>query len=138
MSCKPDIKTTEKMYELYCQNYSCSQVAEAFGVSRQSVFKRFKRQNLELRKMKPLPFITFEGKKYTLRRNGYYACTNGKRQYLHRDIWKSAYGKIDQGFDIHHIDGDKTHNVIGNYELYSKSEHARRFSTGNNQHIGGK
>jgi len=134
MSCKADVKKTNLMYELYQRGHSCGQVAEAFGVSRQTVFKRFQRQGLELRKIKPLPFVIFQGNKYTKRANGYYACTKGNRGYLHVAIWESVNGKIPDGHDLHHIDHDKAHNVIENLELYTKAEHARKFSTGNNQH----
>ena len=134
MSCKPDTKKTKLMYELYQQGHSCGQVADAFRVSRQTVFKRFQRQGLELRKIKPLLFVMFQDNKYTLRANGYYARTKGKRSYLHRDIWESVNGEIPDGFDIHHKDGNKTINEIENFELYSKAEHARKFATGNNQH----
>ncbi len=134
MSRKPDIETTRKMYELYEKGFSCTKVAEAFGVTRQTVHKRFKRQHLYQRKIEALPFIRFQGKKYTLRANGYYGRTKGKRNYLHRDIWESVNGKIPDGFDIHHKDGDKTYNTIENYELYSKAEHARKFGVGQNQY----
>ncbi len=123
MSCKPDIETTKKMYELYQQGYSLSQVGKAFGVSRQTVYKRFCRKKLKMRTIKLLPFVMFENKKYTLRANGYYACTDGNRHYLHVAIWEYHNGKISKGWEVHHVDGDKTHNAIENYELYSKAEH---------------
>jgi len=134
MSSKPDIKKTKLMYELYQQGHSCGQVAEAFGVSRQTVFKRFQRQELKLRKIKPLPFVMFQDKKYTMRANGYYGCTKGKRGLLHIAVWESVNGKIPKGHDLHHIDHNKANNAIENLELYTKSEHARKFSTGNNQY----
>ena len=134
MSCKPDIETTKKMYDLYQQGHSCTAVGKAFDVSRQAVFKRFKRQGLKLRETKPLPYLIYLGKKYTLRANGYYGCTKGKRGFLHRAVWEHNNGKIGKGWDVHHIDGDKTNNAIENLELYTKSEHAGKFATGNNQY----
>ena len=134
MSCKPDTKKTKLMYDLYQQGHSCGQVAHAFGVSRQTVFKRFQRQGLKLRKIKPLPYLIYLGIKYTLRSNGYYACTKGEREFLHRAVWEHNVGKINKGWDIHHIDGDKTNNAIENLELYTKSKHASKFNTGNNQY----
>ena len=134
MSCKPDIKTTQQMNELYQQGHSLSQVGKAFGVSRQSVYDRFLRRKLHLRTIKPLPFVMFQNKKYTRRANGYYACTNGRRQFLHRAVWESVHGKIPPNHDIHHIDNDRTNNKIENLELYTRSEHSKKFSTGNNQH----
>ena len=134
MSCKPDVKTTKEMYALYQKGYSLTQVGKSFGVSRQSVFKRFQRRKLELRTIEPLPFITYQGKKYTRRANGYYACTNGIREFLHRVIWENHNGKIPTNYDIHHKDGDKTNNRINNLELYSKSEHTRLFGHKGNQY----
>jgi len=134
MSCIPDIKTTKKMYKLYQQGFSLAQVGKAFGVSRQAVYDRFHVRNLELRTVKPLPFIMFEGKKYTRRKLGYYACTNGDRHYLHRVIWKSINGKIPPGYDIHHIDGDRTNNHIDNLELITKSEHSSKYPHHKNQY----
>ena len=136
MSCKPDLKTTMKMYKLYQQGYSLSQVGKSFCVSRQTVYERFARRKFPLRSIKPLPFIMYKDKKYTHRKNGYYGCTNGKRDYLHRVVWESINGKIPKGYDIHHIDCDKTNNHIDNLELYSKSEHTHLFASGKNQHTG--
>ncbi|MFH1370385.1 MAG: HNH endonuclease [Planctomycetota bacterium] len=127
MSCKPDIKVTKAMYDLYQKGYSLSQIGEAFGVSRQTIYMRFSRRNLIMRQKQPLPFIFFEGRKYTLRKNGYYGCTNGNRDYLHRDIWQSVNGEIPEGHDIHHKDNDKTHNILSNFELITKSEHSSMY-----------
>lgn len=124
----------KEMYEWYLKGYSLSEVGKMFGVSRQSVFDGFRRRNLDLRSKKQLPFLTFEGLKFTLRNHGYYAKTDGNRELMHRVVWEFYKGKIPEGWDIHHIDHDKTNNKIENLELYTKQEHAKRFSTGNNQY----
>jgi len=127
------------MYELYQQGFSLAQVAEAFGVTRQGVFKMFTRREYDLRSpSQPLPFRMFNGRKYTLRVNGYYGATEGDRGYLHRAMWEDAYGPIPTGFDIHHRDHDRTNNVLSNFECLPKDEHARRYSTGNNQYASGR
>ena len=46
----------------------------------------------------------------------------------------SDKGKIKKNYDIHHIDHNKANNNINNLELYSKTEHASKFATGNNQY----
>ena len=135
MGRKPDISTTKAMYRLYNQGFSLAQVGRAFGVSRQSVFKRFVRRQLVLRRRpRPLPFVVFEGRKYTRRVVGYYGCTTGSRDYLHRDVWRAQHGPIPKGKDVHHIDRNPANNHISNLALMSKAEHTRRFSTGENQH----
>ena len=125
----------EEMYELYGQGFSLDQVGKAFGVTRQSVYKMFKKRRYILRsKPKPLPFVEFNGYRYTLRNTGYYGRTNGERTLLHRDVWQSRYGSIPDGYDIHHLDRDRFNNHISNLELISKSEHASRYNTGKNGH----
>jgi hypothetical protein len=68
--------------------------------------------------------ITFEGKVYTKRKNGYYRrLSMGKDYFLHRDVWKSVNGQIPKGFHIHHIDGDRGNNAIENLACLSNKEH---------------
>ena len=123
----------EQMYVEYQKGYSLTQIAQMFNVTRQSVYIIFKRRGLELRKKQLLPYLYFNGKKYTLRNTGYYGRTDGERTLMHRDVWESIHGKIPKGYDIHHKDKDKSNNDISNLELLRKDEHARRYSTGNNQ-----
>lgn len=133
MSCKPDIKTTERWYELYQEGFSLEQIAKMNLVSRQTVFKRFQRRGLKMRTANALPIISFNGCKYTMRSNGYYAKTSGNRSYLHRDVWLDKNGAIPDGFDIHHINGDRQDNRIKNLELVRKDEHSRKYPNRKNQ-----
>jgi hypothetical protein len=123
------------MYQLYQRGYSCEQVSKAFGISRQSVHLRFTRQKLQLRpRIIPLPYILYRGKKYTRRKNDYYACTSGTRQFLHRQVWIDSRGLIPQNYDVHHKDNDKSNNHINNLELISKSKHAIKYPGRQNQY----
>lgn len=124
----------DMMYEQYVEGFSLEQVGKMFGVTRQSVYAMFKCRGFEMREKKKLPFLTFNGKKYTLRNNGYYGSTDGKRTMMHRDIWKFHNGNIPIGFDIHHKNHDKTDNSIENLELIKKDEHSRKYNTGKNQY----
>lgn len=123
-----------EMHKLYMDGYSLAQVGKAFGKTRQSVFELLKSRGLGLREKKPLPFIEFEGARYTLRNTGYYAKTDGNRTLLHRDMWKFFKGEIPTGFDVHHKDEDKTNNEISNFECLPKPEHTKLHSHGQNQH----
>ena len=62
--------------------------------------------------------------------HGYYMI--GKEKILkHRLIWMVANQcEIPEGYDIHHIDGDKTNNSIYNLELIEHKEHVRNHSLG--------
>ena len=126
------------MYQEYVKGYSLSEVGKMFGMTRQSVYSGFKCRGYELRTKKLLPFQTFKGIKFTLRNNGYYGRTDGKREMMHRFVWKTYNGEIPKGYDIHHLDYNKVNNNIKNLEAIKKDEHTRRFATGNNQYTKAK
>lgn len=136
MSCIPDITRTMEMLALYEGGMSLSQVASRFGVSRQTVFKRFERRAIQMRTQQEGPHIFWSGRKYSLRQNGYYALTTGRRNYLHRDVWRTANGKIPEGMDVHHCDENKYNNALGNLELFTKSDHGKKHGFGGNQYTG--
>ena len=53
-------------------------------------------------------------------KNGYLECLIGQ----HRFVWIFNYGPIPPGYIIHHIDGDRSNNVLPNLELKEIKEHA--------------
>lgn len=61
----------------------------------------------------------------TLVSSGYIQCNDVKhrKQYLHRVIWEDYYGKIPEGYEIHHKNGIKTDNRIENLELLKHKDH---------------
>ncbi|MDE6947572.1 MAG: HNH endonuclease [Anaeroplasmataceae bacterium] len=65
------------------------------------------------------------GKKYAIEKStGYYVCTTGKRRRLHVVMWEHEHGEeVGDGYVIHHIDWDKTHNVIENLVRVTIREH---------------
>jgi endogenous inhibitor of DNA gyrase (YacG/DUF329 family) len=44
---------------------------------------------------------------------------------LHIQVYEDNFGKIPEGFDVHHRDGDTANNDISNLELIDKKEHAK-------------
>lgn len=61
----------------------------------------------------------FNGERFYL--CGHYFQHKGKR--LHRAVWESYNGDIPEGYHVHHIDGDRTHNDIDNLSLMPGLEH---------------
>lgn len=134
----PRNSNLEKMHEMYLQGFSLAEVAKQFGGTRQSVWEVFKYNNKPMRVAKKREFTHFNGFKYTLRNNGYFGKTTQKRTLLHRDVYEFYNGEIPEGYDIHHIDEDKTNNKIENLMCLPKSEHTRLFSPHNNQYTIGR
>jgi hypothetical protein len=44
---------------------------------------------------------------------------------LHRLVWMLAHGPIPDGYQVHHIDGQRWNNSLDNLELMTISEHTR-------------
>lgn len=133
-----DIK---KIEELYGQGYSCSDIGKMLGATRQAVWEKMKNARIKRRQKKLLPYIIYDDKKWTISKTtGYYRLTNKRDKHisLHRYVWEKEIGIIPIGFDIHHIDGNKTNNNIKNLECLSKSEHTRRYSPHHNQYKNNK
>jgi len=128
-------KQYQEMYKEYLKGYSLAEVGKMYGMTRQSVYSGFKLRGYDLRIKKLLPFQTFNNIRFTLMNNGYYRRTDKDRQLMHSYVWEYYYDKIPIGYDLHHINHDKTDNRIKNLELYTKSEHAKKFNTGSNQHV---
>jgi hypothetical protein len=130
---KPELYA--KMYEKYNEGLSLSQVGELFGITRQSVYCGFKRRGYKLRAKNERPYQMLDGIKFTLRDHGYYASSTGDRKLMHRYVWEKYNGPIPDGYDVHHVDHNRANNDINNLEIYTKSEHAKLFSTGSNQYV---
>ena len=69
--------------------------------------------------------------------NGYYRITTSKEGYplrlLHVLVWENFYGiKKPDGFDIHHINGDKLDNRIQNLQLLDSGVHKSYHNKGEN------
>lgn len=128
-------KENKEMYKFYQQGYSLEDIGKMYNISRQSVFAGFKLRKYKLRTKKILPFQFFDNKKFCLINQGYYRLSCNDRILMHRYVWEYYNGKIPPKHDIHHINNDISDNRINNLELYTKSEHAKKFNKGNNQYV---
>jgi hypothetical protein len=123
-----------EMYEAYKSGLSLAEVGKMFGMTRQSVYDGFSRRGYVLRERNWQPIQILDGIKFTVRKQGYYGATTGDRKLMHRYVWEKQHGPIPEGYEVHHVDHDRSNNEISNLEIYTKSDHARLFSTGSNQH----
>lgn len=74
----------------------------------------------------------FNGRKFSKGSNKYFYRTVGPkekaeigkaRESLHREVWKTHYGDIPEGFVVHHKDHNKNNNQLSNLDLVSDREH---------------
>jgi hypothetical protein len=128
----------DNAYIMYLEGLSLDQVAKKIGVTRQCIFKAFKQRGFTLRGINFKPHQIYDGKKFSLRSNGYYSLTNDDRCLMHRYVWEKEKGKIPIDWDIHHLNNDKSDNRIDNLECLSKSEHTKKYSPHHNQYTKNK
>lgn len=50
---------------------------------------------------------------------------DGRTLMEHVRVWESYFGKVPEGMQIHHIDGNKQNNDINNLQLVTPLEHKR-------------
>jgi len=79
-----------------------------------------------LRSRAKFPIYEFLGVRYYRRpTDGYYmSAPRLGNKSLHRDVWEHHNGEIPSGCAVHHKDGDRSNNDIGNLELFSRRGHA--------------
>lgn len=64
--------------------------------------------------------------------NGYPTIfVNGKNVLLHRYVWEKHFGKIPEGYEIHHKDKNRLNYSIDNLELTEIKEHHRQHAIEN-------
>lgn len=57
-------------------------------------------------------------------KTGYYLNSKTHKR-LHRYVWEKHHGEIPKGYDIHHVDKDKSNNEISNLQLISRKDHMK-------------
>lgn len=68
---------------------------------------------------------TFNNLTFIQDNKGYYRELNNFKNLMHRYVWEFYNGKIPKGYEIHHIDFDRSNNDISNLKLVSRSEHRK-------------
>lgn len=62
----------------------------------------------------------------TLTKSGYLSVgSRGVKAYAHRIVWFMHHGEIPKGYDIDHINHDRTDNRIENLRIVSRSENLK-------------
>lgn len=125
----------KRLYEE--DGYSCTQIGKMFGITRQSAHETLKRVGTIFRKTKLLPFVMYDGRKWTISKStGYYRDTVERKTHLslHCYVWEKYNGKIPKGWDVHHSDLNKGNNDITNLECLPKAEHTSKYSPHHNQY----
>lgn len=72
--------------------------------------------------------VLYMGHKYSRDpRTGYYTCTSGRaRTRLHVAMWQHEAGRrVPPGCVVHHLDWDKSNNIIDNFVCLTVEEHNR-------------
>lgn len=120
-------KETSEMLKLYSDGYSYEQIAEAYQLTRQAVWSRLKVAGVKSREKKLLPFVMYNGEKFTLGNHGYYrnTCRKNGERLLHRYKYECENGALPCDWDVHHIDLCKTNNELSNLHALSKADHTR-------------
>lgn len=122
---------TEEIIYLYNDGYSCEDIAKMYNMSRQAIHERLKRNDVKMRTKKLLPFIMYDGIKFTISATtGYYRNTDrtsrGHHISLHRYKYECENNVIlPLDWDVHHIDSNKLNNDIDNLQALSKSDHTK-------------
>jgi len=79
------------------------------------------------------PVQEVDGIRFYYKPEGYYKASHERYGgiTMHRYVWEKHFGDIPEGTHVHHKDGDKANNSIGNLELLSASDHSIHHGTTN-------
>lgn len=144
MGRKRNIEQGQRWYAMYREGLSTHEIGRRVGVSGESVWQLLTRHGYKLR---PPPtaaaVVTFRGERFSPDVYGYLRSTKAAarrsgNRYLHRVVWELAHGPIPAGYVVHFKDLDRSNCDIGNLELLSVAERARRYPGGCNKFTKGQ
>lgn len=67
-----------------------------------------------------------DGKELSIQKDNVGYCSvfiAGKRYLVHRIVYMSFFGEIPEGYQIHHINGNKSDNRVSNLKMMSMKDH---------------
>jgi hypothetical protein len=118
----------EEMVKLHNKGFNYAEIARMFGCTRQNVRKTILRPDKPQKRS--FPFVIVDDIRFSLNDKGYYVTRkfNNKHLPLHVYIYEKYNGKIPEGYDIHHVDGDSLNNNIDNLLMIEHGEHRKLHS----------
>ena len=136
---------TEQILELYNQGLSIYAIGDKYGLNPQTVYSRLLKSGCKMRtQTETLKMGIASGRvKMGSRENnrnwkggktttpqGYIELNNqdGRRQREHRYVWEQAYGKLPNGWVIHHLNGIKNDNRLENLFALPRKTHSPRLT----------
>lgn len=132
---------TDYLKKLYSSGLSLPEIGKKVGLTEQAVWQRLKNASFKMRNhseaavnaVKTGRLKRMQGNKNplwkggkTINRNGYVEISSGKNKGMleHRIVWEKAFGKIPEGYIIHHLNGIKTDNRLENLSLLPRKHHS--------------
>ena len=125
---------TEEMAQLYAGGASLAQIAKDYGVTRQTVWDRFRRAGVEMR-----PSLRFGEKNHFYRGGGRKRTERGyikvyvagRWLFEHRVVMEKMLGRpLAKTEDVHHRNGQKDDNSPENLEIITHASHLSHHKTG--------
>lgn len=77
--------------------------------------------------------IFFNGRSYYQTPEGYWRSTDRRHKPLHVAVWEDANGAVPEGYEIHHIDGNKSNNTLENLQCLTIAEHRQLHAKKNHE-----
>lgn len=97
-------------------------IAKKLGDTDNNIRGLFRRRGIKINKYESRDYYAkFNGVLYTSMHNKGYLCS--KLKQLHRSVYEYYTGKTTDGYDVHHIDGDRFNNDILNLVRVTRGEH---------------